>query len=150
MFSHISSFHSHWCNWEGESHFLKEDGELASIWTITIGQISVILFKDMGKIWFRGIHLRKQNTTLKLNKRVTRNNDKKGWYFVIESTFVVTSINMFDYNTIMTILRRHMILPIGGLFDNSLIKPSTPSFNECLVSVFIEKEIGTIHWNFAS
>ena len=31
----------------------------------------------------------------------------------------------------------------GGLFDNSLIKPSTTSFYECLVSDFIEKEIGT-------
>ena len=64
---------------------------------------------------------------------------------MIETTFVVMRINMFDYNIIMIIMRQHKILPVGGLFDNSLIKPSTTSFYECLVSDFIEKEIGTIH-----
>ena len=27
---------SHWCSWEGESHFLIENGEFASIWKIMI------------------------------------------------------------------------------------------------------------------
>ena len=48
---------SHWCSWEGESHFLIEDGELVSIWTITIGRIFIILFKDIDKFWFSGIRL---------------------------------------------------------------------------------------------
>ena len=52
---------------------------------------------------------------------------------------------MFDYNIIMIIMRQQKILPDGGFFENSLILPSLPSFTECQVSVFIQKEIGTIH-----